>query len=48
MADDKQIEALTGTVEKLAKGQADGVKTFKEQAEENTVARRAAAQNIKD
>ena len=48
MADDKQIEALTGTVEKLAKGQADSVKTFKEQAAENTAARRAAAQNIKD
>ena len=48
MADDKQIETLTSTVDKLAKAQADGVKTFKEQAAENTAARRAAAQNIKD
>ena len=48
MADDKQIETLTSTVDKLAKAQADSVKTFKEQAAENTAARRAAAQNIKD
>ena len=38
MADDKQIEALTGTVAKLVAANADGAKTFKEnQKEQNSL-----------
>ena len=48
MADDKEIKALTNTVQKLVKAQDDGVKTFKEEAEAIKNLRRANAANLKD
>lgn len=48
MADDKQIEALTSTVEKLTKAQAKSVKTFKEKEKQEFEDRKAAATNLRD
>ena len=46
MADDKQIEALTGTVAKLVAANADGAKTFKENQKEQKQLRSDAAKNL--
>ena len=46
MADDKQIEALTGTVAKLVAANADDAKTFKENQKEQKQLRSDAAKNL--
>jgi len=46
MADDKQIEALTGTVAKLVAANANDAKTFKENQKEQKELRQAAAKNL--
>ena len=48
MADDKQIEALTGTVAKLVAANANDAKTFKENQKEQKELRQAAAKNLKE
>ena len=48
MADDKEVKALTSTVEKLTKAQAKSVKTFKEKEKQEFEDRKAAATNLRD
>ena len=47
MADDREIEGLTNTIEKLVKAEGERVKTFKEEAKLMKDARRASAANLK-